>query len=93
MRISVARSLFLLTLVVTVSYPIQGGTLLIANKTDNTADLVDVDSGASVATLPTGSGPHEVAVSRDGRTAVISNYGHRGKPGSTLTVIDVGGAR
>ena len=93
MRISVARSLFLLTLVVTVSYPIQGGTLLIANKTDNTADLVDVDSGASVATLPTGSGPHEAAVSRDGRTAVISNYGHRGKPGSTLTVIDVGAAK
>jgi DNA-binding beta-propeller fold protein YncE len=33
-----------------------------------------------------------VAVSHDGRLALVSNYGVRGKPGSTLTVIDVAGA-
>jgi DNA-binding beta-propeller fold protein YncE len=42
-----------------------------------------------VATLPTGEGPHEVAISRDGRWAAVSNYGVRGKPGSSITVIDV----
>lgn len=64
-------------------------TLVVANKTDGTVDLLDPASGMSRATLPTGAGPHEVAVSPDGRTAVVSNYGHRGKPGSSLTVIDL----
>jgi DNA-binding beta-propeller fold protein YncE len=41
------------------------------------------------ATLPTGQGPHEVAVSHDGRWALVSNYGVRGAPGGTLTVVDV----
>ncbi len=72
--------------------PGRSGTLLVANKTDNTVDIVDTASGRSLATLPTGQGPHEAAVSPDGGTAVISNYGHRDKPGSTLTVIDVRGA-
>jgi YVTN family beta-propeller protein len=93
MRFSLAPSLFLLALLAGTAHPLEGATLLVANKTDNTVDLVDVDSGSSVATLPTGNGPHEAAVSPDGRTAVISNYGHRGKPGSTLTVIDVGGGK
>jgi DNA-binding beta-propeller fold protein YncE len=34
-------------------------------------------------------GAHEVAVSHDGRWAVVSNYGVRGQPGNSLTVIDV----
>ncbi|MFQ5754023.1 MAG: beta-propeller fold lactonase family protein, partial [bacterium] len=34
-------------------------------------------------------GPHEVAVSPDGQTAVVANYGVQEKPGSTLTVIDI----
>jgi DNA-binding beta-propeller fold protein YncE len=60
---------------------------------DHTATLLDAATGRVLATLPTGEGPHEVAVSHDGRLAVVSNYGVRGKPGSTLTVIDVPGAR
>ena len=46
-----------------------------------------------LATLPTGRGPHEVAISHDGRWAVVSNYGPRGEPGSSITVIDVPGHR
>jgi len=64
-------------------------TLLVANKTDNTVDLIDTATGESTATLPTGEGPHEAAVSPDGRLAVISNYGRREKPGSSLTVLDL----
>jgi DNA-binding beta-propeller fold protein YncE len=51
--------------------------------------VLDASTGRVVATLPTGEGPHEVAISRDGRWAAVSNYGVRGKPGSTITVIDV----
>jgi len=68
---------------------VSGQTLLVANKTDNTVDLVTVASGESRATLPTGDGPHEIAVSPDGAMAVISNYGRRDAPGSSLTVIDL----
>ena len=67
-------------------------TLLVANKSDATVDLLDPETGARRATLPTGEGPHEVAVSPDGRTAVITNYGTRERPGSSLTVVDVAAA-
>jgi len=67
----------------------DSGTLLVLNKSDNTVSLIDLASKKSVATLPTGVGPHEVAVSSDGKIAVIANYGTGEQPGSTLTVIDV----
>lgn len=68
----------------------QNGTLIVLNKSDDTADLIDLKTEISVATIPTGNGPHEVAVSPDGSIAVVTNYG-RGEnwPGSTLTVIDL----
>lgn len=63
-------------------------TLVVLNKGAATAALVDIASRRVTATLPTGVGPHEVAVSPDGRTAVAGNYGDR-TPGSSLTVIDL----
>ncbi|MFZ2489989.1 MAG: YncE family protein, partial [Thermoanaerobaculia bacterium] len=59
--------------------------LLVANKSGHTVDLVDLVSGNSIATLPTGHAPHEIAVSPNGSLAVIANYGDRERPGSTLT--------
>lgn len=67
----------------------QSGTVIVANMSDNTATLIDASTGDVLATLPTGPSPHEVAVTSDGETAVITNYGNQGLPGSTLTVIDV----
>jgi DNA-binding beta-propeller fold protein YncE len=69
------------------------GTIVVSNMNDNTATLVAAATGRTIATLPTGAGPHEVAVSHDGRTALVSNYGVRGKPGNSITVIDVPEAR
>ena len=65
------------------------GTVIVTNMNDHTATIIDAASGAVLATLATGEGPHEVAASRDGRWAVVTNYGVRGKPGSSLTVIDL----
>ena len=65
------------------------GTLIVINKSDNTAVLLDLPEGRVVATLPTGMGPHEVAVAPGGRWAVVSNYGEPQAPGHTLTLIDV----
>ncbi len=67
----------------------DSGTLLVLNKSDNTVSLIDLASKKSVATIPTGFGPHEVAVSPNGKLAVIANYGTGQQPGSTLTVIDI----
>ena len=47
-------------------------------------------TGQILKTLPTGEGPHEVVVSSDGSTAVVTDYG--GQNGAdALTVIDVPG--
>ncbi|MES3033778.1 MAG: hypothetical protein V4813_07255 [Gemmatimonadota bacterium] len=70
----------------------QSGTLVITNKSPATATLLDVASGTVLATLPTGQGPHEVVVSRDGSVAVVTDYGAQ-VAGSSLTVIDVPGKR
>lgn len=73
--------------------PVAADTLIVGNKAEATVSLIDLDSGKVVATLPTGVGPHEVAVSPDGRLAAVADYGTGAAPGSTLTVIDVPGAR
>ena len=68
---------------------LAGSSLLVLNKTDNTAVFVDAKTYEVGAKLPTGAGPHEVAVSPDGRLAYVANYGTRDNPGHTLTVIDI----
>jgi YVTN family beta-propeller protein len=70
----------------------HAATLVVANKSDATVDLVDPATGESRATLPTGDGPHEAIASPDGKFVVVANYGVRGAPGSSLSVIDVAAA-
>jgi YVTN family beta-propeller protein len=41
-----------------------------------------------VAQIPTGEGPHEIAVSDDGKMAFVANYGGR-TPGNTISVMDL----
>ena len=67
----------------------DSGTLLVLNKSDNTVSLINLVTKTAVATIPTGAGPHEVAVSSSGKLAVIANYGTQQAPGSSLTVIGV----
>jgi len=67
----------------------SAATLVVANKSEATASLVDLGTGEVRATVATGQGPHEVAVTPDGTLAVVGNYGTREAPGSSLTIIDV----
>jgi YVTN family beta-propeller protein len=69
------------------------GTLVVLNKSEASASLIDDATGKVIALVPTGNAPHEVAVSPDGRLAVGTNYGTREAPGSSLTVIDISSAR
>jgi YVTN family beta-propeller protein len=77
----------------------SAATLVVLNKSEHTASLIDPESGKTLAKLPVGRGPHEVIVSLDGRTAYVSNFGPYGicpagdtmckTPGNTITVLDL----
>lgn len=70
----------------------QAATLLVLNKEDATLSLIDPATGNSLGTVPTGPNPHEVEVTRDGRIAVVSNYGTQ-PGGNSLSVIDIAARR
>src|ERR1035438_1218222 len=63
--------------------------LLVLEKEQNTLVIVDPASLTIVARVPVGNDPHEVAVSDDGKTAYISNYGGGGNGGTTIAVVDL----
>jgi YVTN family beta-propeller protein len=63
--------------------------LVVVNKSASTLSIVDPATRAELAVVPTGFGPHEVAVSGDGRFAYVSDYGTGPQPGNTVTVIDI----
>jgi len=65
------------------------GTVLVAGMNADAVWLIDLPSGQHRATIATHIAPHEVAVSNDGRTAVITNYGDQRGPGNLIQVIDV----
>lgn len=83
------------------SAPVPGvgaDLLVVLNKSDHEAALVEPASRRIVARVPTGRGPHEVAISPDGARAYVTNYGMYGvfregervdHPGNTLSVIDL----
>jgi len=62
--------------------------LLVLNKADNTLVIVDPATLKVAGKVDTGVAPHEVAVSGDGKTAIVTNYGVDHK-GTTMSVIDV----
>jgi len=77
------------TLAATAAAATASGTVVVSNMNDNTATILEARTLATLATVPTGRAPHEVALSHDGRWALVSNYGTREAPGNTITVIDV----
>jgi YVTN family beta-propeller protein len=72
----------------TAIFPAVSDVLVVVNKDASTVSIISVESGATLATLPTGTGPHEAAASGDGRWAVVTDYGAQ-QPGSSLTVVDL----
>jgi YVTN family beta-propeller protein len=81
---------FLAAFVMTAALPLLASDLLVVlNKSDSTATILDAKTGVSKATVPVGYAPHEVSVLADGATAAVSNYGDPDKPGRTLTLIDL----
>jgi len=65
------------------------GTLVVVSKTENLVSFIDIASGKTSKTLPTGQGPHELVVSDDGLWAVVSDF----VGGNSLTIIDIANQR
>lgn len=63
-------------------------SILILNKSANSAWQIDAEDGQKIAEYQTGEAPHEVAVSPDQSRAIITNYGGD-TPGNTLTIINI----
>jgi len=63
--------------------------LLVLEKGDQMAAIVDPTSLQIVGRVPVGADPHEVSVSADGKTAYVTNYGAFGSPLHTLSVVDL----
>jgi len=77
----------------------RADTVVVACKSEFQLALVDPATEKVLVKLPTGRGPHEVAVSPDGRMAYVSNFGRysvypagdtlHDKASNTITVIDL----
>lgn len=91
--------IFTASLILALATPATADTLIVLNKSDHEAALVNPKSLEVVAKLPTGKGPHEAAVSPDGKTVYVTNYGSfaifkegerpRMEPGKSITVLDL----
>lgn len=62
--------------------------LLVLDKPDGKLLMVDPAAKKVIGEVATGTGPHEVTVSADGKLAFVANYGDQ-TPGESLSVIDL----
>lgn len=67
----------------------EPGTLVILNKADHTASILNAEDGKLIATIKTGTAPHEVAISADGKLAAVGNYGDQYSVGNSISIIDL----
>jgi YVTN family beta-propeller protein len=93
-RTSVPKRLVCLVAALVCVFPPQvsaevRGSLLVVNKSSDTVSAIALPEGRVVAELPTGPGPHEIAVSPDGSRAIVSNYDHPDTETGSLTLIDI----
>ena len=63
------------------------GTIVVANQQSASATVIDLATGES-SEIPVGQGPHEAAVTPDGRFAIVTVYGAQ-VAGNQLAVIDL----
>jgi YVTN family beta-propeller protein len=90
MRVTLSL-LVLLTLSMSVGLSASSGAdrahlLLVGNKSDDTVSFVDVETRQTVGTTTTGRGPHELAVTPNGKLAFAANYEGSG---DSISLIDV----
>ena len=68
-------------------YAPPAGIVVVANQQSASASIIELPAGTSTE-VPVGTGPHEAAVTADGRLGIITVYGAQ-VPGSQLAVVDL----
>jgi YVTN family beta-propeller protein len=69
--------------------PKPSGIAVVVNQQSDTASIVNLATH-EVVHVPVGGGPHESAVSPDGKRAVVTNYFKQSAgPGSSLSLLDL----
>lgn len=63
--------------------------LVVLNKSEDTATILDRNTGLKLGVVVTGVAPHEVTAHSERALAVAANFGTRENPGSSLTVVDL----
>jgi len=83
--------LFLLFFWLSISAAANSQTLVVASNGEHHIDLVNPNNFQVFARVPSGKGPHEIAISPDGRYAYVANTGTGpgGELGNTITVVDL----
>jgi YVTN family beta-propeller protein len=78
------------------------GTVVVVNQQSDTVTLIDLKTMAAYRNVPVVAGPHEAAVSPDGRRVLVTNYNKQGvgqqktlslialPSGDTIKTIDLG---
>lgn len=79
------RILIVLLGLCSMSFAQSTPQLVVVNKGENTLAIIDLQTGKTLGRATTGGGPHEVAVSADGKTAYVSDY----ESGRTLSIVDL----
>ena len=85
------KLIFLVTCLIAATHtlPAFSDTLIVGNKREHTVSFINLDSGEEVVRRKTGKAPHEVAVSPDGKTAVVVSYRSALFKGHSLHVFDI----
>jgi len=66
--------------------------LLVVNKDGDSLSVLSIKSGKIIKTIVTGKSPHEVAVTPNQKTAIVTNYGNgcsQSQAGRSLTVVNL----
>lgn len=69
------------------------GTVVVVNQKSDSITLIDLAKMEAYAHVPVVGGPHEAAVSPDGRTVAVSNYAKPGQPQRALSLIALPGGQ
>lgn len=87
-RAAAGLTLFVCATLAVAQEPTPSPALLVLDKEDNMLSIIDPATLKTVARVPTGEAPHEIAASDDGKLAFVANYGGR-TAGNTISVIDL----
>jgi DNA-binding beta-propeller fold protein YncE len=94
-RFQASPRLVLLAIMAATGLAAADQTILVVQEGLGKVVEFDAAKPSQRAEIPVGSKPHEIALSADGRTAYVTNFGlleadHKvGTPGNTISVIDV----